>query len=89
MNKVMRVTLVCWMLEVCSEMRFQRSTFHMSLTYVDKFFEMSPEKFGPETLQLVGVTAVYVAAKVEEVFVPVIKSFSKATNYSQSVRRIV
>ena len=66
----MRVTLVCWMDEVCTEMRFQRSTFHMSLAYTDKFLELTKEQYGPEDLQLVGVTAVYIAAKVEEVYVP-------------------
>lgn len=44
--------------------------------------------YGPEDLQLIGVTAVFLAAKVEEVFVPTVKIFSKSTNYSSSVRRI-
>lgn len=60
----------------------------MSLAYTDKFFEKTRTIFGPEELQLVGVTAVYMASKVEEVFVPTIKLFSKSTNYSSSVRRI-
>ena len=37
---------------------------------------------------MIGVTAVFLAAKVEEVFVPTVKIFSKSTNYSSSVRRI-
>ena len=60
----------------------------MSLTYTDKFLEQTSKQYGPEDLQLVGVTAVYIAAKVEEVYVPSIKYFSKCTNYSQSVKKI-
>ena len=60
----------------------------MSLAYVDKFFEGVAASFGPEELQLIGVTAVYIASKVEEVFVPTVKLFAKSTNYSSSVRRI-
>jgi hypothetical protein len=50
MNKIMRVTLVCWIDEVCTEMHFQRSTFHMSLVYLDKFIEQTPMQYGPEEL---------------------------------------
>lgn len=84
----MRATLYCWMAELCSDMRFQKTTFYMSITYCDKFFEKAQRLYGPEELQLVGVTAVYIASKVEEVFVPTVKIFSKSTDYSSSVRRI-
>ena len=87
-DKLMRVTLLCWMSELCTDMRFQKTTYHIALTYTDKFFEATPTSFGPEELQLIGVTAVYIAAKVEEVFVPTVKVFSKSTNYSSSVKRI-
>jgi len=60
----------------------------MSLAYTDKFLEDSSTVFKAEDLQLIGVTAVYMASKVEEVFVPAIKLFSKSTNYSSSIRRI-
>lgn len=60
----------------------------MSLAYTDKFFEGTQNLYGPEELQLIGVTAVYIASKVEEVYVPTIKLFSKSTNYSSSVRKI-
>ena len=88
-DKLMRVTLMSWMSELCADMRFQKTTFYMSLAYCDKFFEAAQCIYGPEDLQLIGVTAVYIAAKVEEVCVPTVKVFSKSTNYSSSVRRII
>ena len=42
----------------------------MALAYTDKFYECTPVMYGPDQLQLIGVTAVYMASKVEEVFVP-------------------
>ena len=84
----MRVTLYCWMSELCSDMRFQKTTYYMALAYCDKFFEQVQCLYGPEELQLIGVTAVYLSSKVEEVFVPTVKVFSKSTNHSSSVRKI-
>ena len=60
----------------------------MALAYTDKFYEQTQKLYGPDQLQLIGVTAIYMAAKVEEVMVPQVRYFSKATNYSQSVEAI-
>ena len=49
-DKLMRVTLLCWMSELCSDMRFQKTTFYMALAYTDKFFEVGPCMYGPEDL---------------------------------------
>ena len=61
----------------------------MSLAYIDKFFEKAPRLYGPDELQLVGVTAVYLASKMEEVFMPPLKYFAKATQYSSSEAQII
>jgi cyclin E len=84
-TKQMRLTLLSWMMEVCIDMRFQRSTYHMAVCYTDKLFEKIRSMMTTDKLQLSGVTAIYMAAKMEEVFVPEIKYFSKATNYSSSI----
>ena len=49
-DKLMRVTLLCWMAELCSDMRFQKTTFYMALAYCDKFFEQVQKLYGPEDL---------------------------------------
>jgi cyclin E len=85
MTKQMRLTLLSWMMEVCIDMRFQRSTFHIAVCYCDTFFEKIRSLMTTDRLQLAGVTAIYMASKMEEVFVPEIKYFSKATNYSSSI----
>jgi len=76
------------MMEVCIDMRFQRSTFHVAIAYTDRFFEKSQHMLSTDHLQLAGVTALYISSKMEEVYVPEIKYFSKATNYSSSLNEI-
>jgi G1/S-specific cyclin-E1 len=88
MTKQMRITLMSWMMEVCIDMRFQRGTFHIAIAYTDRFFEKSGHMMSTDQLQLAGVTALYIASKMEEVYVPEIKYFSKATNYSSSINEI-
>lgn len=81
----MRLTLLSWMMEVCIDMRFQRSTFMIAINYTDTFFEKIRVLLTTDKLQLAGVTAIYMASKMEEVYVPEIKYFSKATNYSSTI----
>ena len=85
MTKQMRLTLLSWMMEVCIDMRFQRSTFMIAINYTDTFFEKIRVLLTTDKLQLAGVTAIYMASKMEEVYVPEIKYFSKATNYSSTI----
>jgi len=83
----MRLILADWMMEVCMEFQLKRETYHYSLNFVDRFLTAVPRVSKAE-LQLVGVTALYVAAKVEEVCTPKIKDFAKSTDNGYSVEQI-
>lgn len=61
---IMRAILFDWMMEVCMEFTLKRETFHYSLNYVDRYLSSVPNIQKWE-LQLVGVTAMYIASKVE------------------------
>ena len=76
---MMRSILLDWMMEVCAEFHLKRETFHYAANYVDRY--LSRAKNVPKTeLQLVGVTAMFIAAKMEEVYAPKISDFAKATD---------
>ena len=75
----MRLILIDWMMEVCMEFQLKRETFHYSVNFVDRFLSLFPRVSKAE-LQLVGVTALYVAAKMEEICVPKIHDFAKSTD---------
>jgi len=61
---MMRAILLDWMMEVCMEFTLKRETFHYAVNYVDRHLNACPHIQKWE-LQLVGVTAMYLAAKVE------------------------
>ena len=63
-NWSMRAILLDWMMEVCMEFTLKRETYHYATNYVDRYltrFANLPKI----KLQLVGVTAMYLAAKIE------------------------
>lgn len=63
----MRVILMDWMMEVCMEFTLKRETYHYAVNYVDRYLSIMPNVAKVE-LQLVGVTSMYIAAKMEVTF---------------------
>lgn len=75
----MRVTLVCWIQEVCAKLRFQRTTFHTALCFLDHYFEKATYVIPVTEFQTIGVTTIVIAAKMGEVYVPDSDYFAAAT----------
>ena len=68
-SKKMRAILVDWMMEVCSDLKFDRETFFCSVDYLDRFIVQSAGNgVTKENLQLVGVTCLLISAKKEVAF---------------------
>lgn len=65
---IMRAILLDWMMEVCMEYTLKRETYHYAVNYVDRYLSGSPAIQKGE-LQLIGVTAMYLASKVEVSFI--------------------
>lgn len=65
-NWSMRAILLDWMMEVSMEFGLKRETYHYAINYIDRYLTavINVQKW---ELQLVGVTALYMAAKVEVV----------------------
>lgn len=61
---IMRSILCDWMMEVCTEFTLKRETFHLSVSYVDRY--LTKKYFiDKRKLQLIGLASMYVAAKIE------------------------
>ena len=60
----MRVILVDWIMEVCSQLSFKRATYHMAVVLLDVFLSKMPD-LRTNYLQLLGVTCLIIAAKNE------------------------
>lgn len=80
----MRSVLVDWLVEVVDEFNLQSTTLYMAVGLVDRFLSVMSVLRGK--LQLVGTTAMYIAAKLEEIYPPELVDFAYITDntYSQT-----
>ncbi len=88
LHATMRLILMDWMMDVCNEFGLKRETFHCATNYVDRYLSKTPNVRKTE-LQLVGVTALYLSAKMEEVYSPKVQDFARATDNAYKVADIL
>ena len=75
----MRAILLDWMSEVHDVYKLQRETFYLAIDFVDRF--LSAEQDVPkQELQLIGITCLFIAAKIEEIYPPKLSEFSYVTD---------
>jgi len=68
-----------WLIEVCEVYRLHRETFHLAVDYVDRYLSAT-KNIAKTRLQLVGITALFVAAKIEEIYPPKLAEFAYVTD---------
>jgi hypothetical protein len=66
----MRALLVDWLVEVQVQFDLLQETLFLAVNILDRFLQEEGQKTHKNQLQLVGVTAMFIACKVEEVFMP-------------------
>nr|XP_023026987.1 G1/S-specific cyclin-E [Leptinotarsa decemlineata] len=71
----MRAILLDWIMEVCEVYHLRRVTYYLSIDYFDRFLSIRPD-VPKNQLQLVGVTCLFLASKLEEVYPPRLTEFS-------------
>lgn len=60
----MRAILLDWLMEVSEVYKLHRETYHLAQDYFDRFMATQRNVF-KSTLQLIGITCLFIAAKVE------------------------
>merc|ERR1719412_1442925 len=82
----MRAVLTDWMVEVHQQFTLLQETLYLSVAILDRYMQLQAENITRKKLQLVGVTAMFIAAKYEEMFSPEIGDFVYITDnaYSES-----
>ena len=73
-NAKMRAILIDWLVEVHLKFKLMPETLYLTINLIDRFLEK--EQIMRNKLQLVGVTAMFIASKYEEVFAPECRDFS-------------
>lgn len=59
----MRAILLDWLIEVCEVYKLHRETYYLAVDYLDRFLSTNT-KISKTRLQLIGITCLFVAAKV-------------------------
>jgi len=82
----MRSVLVEWLVEVHQQFSLLQETLYFSVAILDRYMQVSCQNVPRKSLQLVGVTAMFIAAKYEEMYAPEIGDFVYITDnaYSQA-----
>ncbi|KAM8716575.1 hypothetical protein ACLKA7_003453 [Drosophila subpalustris] len=75
----MRAILLDWLNEVCEVYKLHRDTFYLAVDYLDRYLHGQREVLKTH-LQLIGITCLFVAAKVEEIYPPKIGEFAYVTD---------
>ena len=71
LKQEMRKTLVSWLVEVCEFFKLSVETWFIAVNLVDRYCDR--QRIGMEAYQLLGVAAVLIAAKYEEITPPTVK----------------
>uniref|UniRef100_A0A8C6W7B5 Cyclin B1 n=1 Tax=Nannospalax galili TaxID=1026970 RepID=A0A8C6W7B5_NANGA len=82
----MRAILIDWLIQVQMKFRLLQETMYMTVSIIDRFMQNNcvPKKM----LQLVGVTAMFIASKYEEMYPPEIGDFAFVTNNTYTKHQI-
>ncbi|XP_019744363.1 G2/mitotic-specific cyclin-B1 isoform X2 [Hippocampus comes] len=82
----MRAILVDWLVQVSLKFRLLQETMYMTVGIIDRFLQDNPVP--KKQLQLVGVTAMFLASKYEEMYPPEIMDFALVTDQAYTTAQI-
>lgn len=80
----MRVILIDWMSQVSADYFMKRQTFHRSVMMLDNYLIRCDREISGSDFQLIGITCLFIAAKIEEIYPQHINAFVESTQDSVS-----
>ena len=86
-NQKMRSILVDWLIEVHNKFKLQSQTLWLSVNILDRYLEK--EQILRSKLQLVGVSALLIASKHEEIYPPEVKDCVYITDHAYDRDEVV
>merc|ERR1719356_365155 len=86
-NPKMRAILVDWLIDVHKKYKLRPETLFLAIGLIDRFLEK--RSTSRRHLQLVGVTALLIAAKFEELYPPQINDFVYVTDKAYSKEEVL
>lgn len=85
----MRAILLDWLIEVCEVYKLHRETYYLAVDFLDRFLTSKMMKINKTHLQLIGITCLFIGAKVEEIYPPKIGEFAYVTDGACSEEDII
>ena len=76
----MRSLLIDWMVSVHQQFELAQETLFLSINILDRYLQVEVERTPRDKLQLVGVSSLLLACKVEEIYLPSIEDFVYSTD---------
>jgi len=82
----MRAVLVDWLVEVQIQFKLVQETLFLTVDTIDRYLNIKGKNVHRSKLQLVGVAAMFLVSKIEEVYAPTIADFVYITDnaYTES-----
>jgi len=86
-NSSMRAILLDWLVDVHIRFKLLPETFFLTVNIIDRYLQYQQVK--KHILQLVGVTAAFIASKYEEIYPPEVKDFSYITDNAYTKEEVL
>ncbi|KAK0168695.1 hypothetical protein PV327_002471 [Microctonus hyperodae] len=87
-NAKMRSVLIDWLVEVHQQFHLLQETLYLTVAIIDRFLQ-AVKTTTKKRLQLVGVTAMFIASKYEEMYAPDISDFVYITDNAYDKHQIL
>jgi len=84
----MRTILIDWLVEVHGRFKLLQETLYLTISIMDRFLQVDSTVVRHE-LQLVGLTAMFIAAKFEEMYAPEIHDFVYMSDKAYTKKEIL
>jgi len=76
----MRAVLIDWLIEVQMQFKLLQETLFLTVNTIDRFLAVEGKNVYKSRLQLVGVAAMFLVSKIEEVYAPAVSDFVYITD---------
>ena len=86
-NDKMRAILIDWLIEVHYKFKLLPETLYLTVNIIDRYLERCV--IPRSKLQLVGVTAMLISAKYEEIYAPEVRDFVYITDKAYTKEEIL
>jgi len=84
----MRAVLVDWLVEVQIQFKLVQETLFLTVDTIDRYLDIKGKNLHRSRLQLVGVAAMFLVSKIEEVYAPTIADFVYITDNAYTEAQI-